>query len=43
VNSLLADSELARSLGEAGRRHAGVTFSWRRIAEQTFALYESLV
>jgi len=42
VNELVADPELAARLGEAGRRRAVEEFSWRRIAEQTVALYESL-
>jgi len=43
VNSLVADPELARRMGEAGRRRAVEQFSWRTIAEQTLALYSSLV
>ncbi len=42
VNELVADPELAARFGEAGRRRAVEEFSWRRIAEQTAALYESL-
>jgi alpha-maltose-1-phosphate synthase len=42
VNELLADSELAARFGKAGRRRAVEQFSWRRIAEQTVALYGSL-
>jgi alpha-maltose-1-phosphate synthase len=43
VNRLVADPELARRLGAAGRARAVEQFSWRTIAEQTLALYESLV
>jgi starch synthase len=43
VNALLADPDLARRYGEAGRRRAVEQFSWTAIAEQTLALYRSLV
>jgi starch synthase len=43
VNTLLADPELARRFGEAGRRRAVEHFSWTRIAEQTLDLYRTLV
>jgi starch synthase len=43
VNRLVADPELARRMGEAGRRRAVEQFSWRTIAEQTLELYRSLV
>jgi alpha-maltose-1-phosphate synthase len=43
VNELLADPGRARAMGEAGRRRAVEAFSWPRIAEQTVALYRSLV
>jgi alpha-maltose-1-phosphate synthase len=42
INELLADPELARRFGEAGRRRAVEHFSWRAIAERTAALYSSL-
>jgi starch synthase len=43
VNELVADPELAARFGEAGRRRAVEEFSWRRIAEETVSLYDSLV
>jgi starch synthase len=43
VNRLVEEPELAERLGEAGRRRAVEQFSWRRIAEETLALYRSLV
>jgi glycosyltransferase involved in cell wall biosynthesis len=39
---LTADLGLARSMGEAGRRHATAYYSWHHIAAQMEALYESL-
>ena len=39
INMLLADSELARQLGEAGRRRAVAEFGWRVVAERVEALY----
>ncbi|MGH3129714.1 MAG: glycogen synthase [Gaiellaceae bacterium] len=42
VNALLADPELARRFGEAGRKRAVERFSWRAIAEETVELYRSL-
>jgi alpha-maltose-1-phosphate synthase len=43
VNELVADPSLAERFGRAGRERAVQEFSWRRIAEQTAALYASLV
>ncbi len=40
VNRLLADPDLARELGRAGRRRAVEQFGWRAIAEQTLAVYD---
>ncbi len=40
---LLADPERAKSMGEAGRRRVEAQFSWTAIADQTIALYRSLV
>jgi glycosyltransferase involved in cell wall biosynthesis len=37
------DLGLARSTGEAGRRHATAHYSWQHIAAQMEALYESLM
>jgi glycosyltransferase involved in cell wall biosynthesis len=39
---LTSDADLARSMGEAGRRHATAHYSWHHIAAQMEALYESL-
>ena len=42
VNRVLRDPELARRLGEAGRRRAVESFNWAQIAAQTVAIYQSL-
>ena len=39
VNRLLADPELARRMGQAGRRRVIEHFGWPAIAEQTLAVY----
>lgn len=43
VNKLLADKELAKNMGEKGRRRVEKEFSWERIAERTLALYKSIL
>ena len=43
ITELLANPDLARQMGEAGRRRVEATFAWEAIAKQTVALYESLV
>ncbi len=43
VNTLVSDPAQARRLGEAGRARAVSTFDWAAIAQETVALYESLV
>ena len=43
VNALLRDPARARAMGQAGRRRAVTEFGWPAIAEQTSALYRSLV
>jgi len=43
VNALLGDPELAARMGRAGRQRAIERFAWHAIAEQTAALYRSLV
>ncbi len=43
VNTLVSDPARARRLGEAGRARAVSTFDWAAIAQETVALYESLV
>lgn len=40
VNALLGDPELARRMGEAGRRRAIEHFGWGAIAQQTLAVYD---
>lgn len=40
VNRLLADPDLAKSFGQAGRERAVNEFSWASIAEQTVKVYE---
>ncbi len=39
VNRLLADSELARRMGRAGRQRAIADFGWPAIAQQTVEVY----
>ncbi|MDI7246233.1 MAG: glycogen synthase [Bacillota bacterium] len=43
INTLLANPELARSFGKAGRRRVEANFSWDSIAQKTKALYAELV
>jgi starch synthase len=43
VNELVGNPARAAALGRAGRRRAIERFSWRTIAEQTVALYRSLL
>jgi starch synthase len=43
VNALLRDPARAAQMGSAGRRRAIEHFSWAAIAEQTTALYDSLI
>ncbi len=43
LNGLLENPAKAKQLGEAGRKRVEETFSWTAIAEQTIALYQSLV
>ncbi|MGE5572443.1 MAG: glycogen synthase [Bacteroidota bacterium] len=43
INTLLANPELARSFGKAGRRRVEANFSWDSIAQRTRDLYSELV
>ena len=43
VNATVADRDVARARGEAGRVRADSQFSWTAVAEQTVALYQSLL
>ncbi len=43
VNATVADTDAARASGRAGRTRAQTQFSWTAIAEQTVALYQSLL
>jgi glycosyltransferase involved in cell wall biosynthesis len=42
MRGLIADAALARSMGEAGRRHAAEHYTWARIAERMERLYEGI-
>ncbi|HEX6129893.1 MAG TPA: glycogen synthase [Candidatus Limnocylindria bacterium] len=42
MNRLMADADLRRRMGEAGRRRAVERFSWSSIADKTVDLYRSL-
>jgi starch synthase len=43
LNDLLADPAKCKQFGEAGRKRAEEKFSWTSIADQTIALYQSLI
>jgi starch synthase len=43
VNRVVADSELARQLGVAGRRRAIKDFAWDSIAVSTIDVYRSVI
>lgn len=43
INRLMAEPDLRRRMGAAGRRRAVERFSWGAIADQTVELYRSLV
>src|SRR5262249_60340570 len=43
INELMRDEKLRVRLGKAGRSRAQEKFSWRAIAKETKALYQSLV
>ncbi|HEX6487509.1 MAG TPA: glycogen synthase [Candidatus Dormibacteraeota bacterium] len=43
VNKVLADPELARALGDAGRQRVVDEFSWSEIARRTEQLYQELL
>ncbi len=43
INELMADAELRRRMGEAGRRRAVEFFSWAAIARQTCDMYAGLL
>jgi starch synthase len=42
VNRILEDDELARKLGESGRKRVEECYSWRAIAKRTKKVYETL-
>jgi alpha-maltose-1-phosphate synthase len=42
VNSLVADPEIARQYGQAGRQRCIQEFSWAHIAEQTLEIYRKV-
>jgi starch synthase len=43
VNSLLAEPYRAKLMGDAGRERAVTEFSWASVAEQTVAVYRSVM
>jgi starch synthase len=43
IAELVGDPARARAMGEAGRRRAVEEFAWSRIAEETVAIYRSLI
>jgi alpha-maltose-1-phosphate synthase len=43
LNELIADPARCRRFGEAGRKRAEEKFSWTSIANQTIALYQTLI
>ncbi len=42
INQLMADPELQKKFGRAGRKRAQEKFGWGAIAQETKRLYESL-
>ena len=43
INEVMADPAQRERMGKAGRKRAEELFSWRAIAKQVAALYESLL
>jgi starch synthase len=43
LSDLLADPAKCKQFGKAGRKRAEEKFSWTQIADQTIALYQSLI
>ncbi len=43
INRLLNDSDLARKMGERGRRRAEEIFGWKSVARQTIEFYKGLI
>jgi alpha-maltose-1-phosphate synthase len=43
VNTLLSDPDRAKAMGVAGRERAVTEFSWASVAEQTVAVYQSVL
>ncbi len=43
INQLMKDRHLREKFGQAGRKRAKEKFSWSAIAQETLALYESLL
>jgi alpha-maltose-1-phosphate synthase len=43
LSELLADPQKRKQFGQAGRKRAEETFSWTSIADQTIALYRTLI
>lgn len=40
IGLLLEDNELARKMGQAGRRHVAQNFSGERMTDETIELYQ---
>ena len=43
IQKLIDDSQLRLSMGKNGRMRAEQLFSWKRIAEETASVYESVI
>jgi len=43
INQVMADTELQKRLGQAGRKRAEDKFGWPAIAQETKRLYETLL
>ena len=43
ITKLLADPELAKKMGKAGRKRVEEKFSWQTVADKTVELYRSLL
>jgi glycosyltransferase involved in cell wall biosynthesis len=43
ISEILSDDELARKLGENGRKNVIVNYSWKDTVEKTTMLYDELI
>jgi starch synthase len=43
INDVMSNTELAVSMGKAGRKRAVEEFGWDKVAQQTIDLYRSVI